>query len=351
MSIWNAIGGNAAAAAPWMRLLQQRGAGNPPYSTPGIGDDINRRRMGDGMPTVAPPMEGLPGAPAAAPDDRMFGGLVDPAPIKSMSPTLEETMPTDASALAGMAAPKMKGGGVFDRIGDFIGSDDGKAALFRAGAEMLSSGDIGRGMSAGAGWMDQQRIQRAREAQWQKEHALKEQGVNIDQQRADQSGLYQAAQIDDMAMDREIEVAKLQEAIRKAQAGEQLDTMEMLLLNRYREGQLNLGWAQNATSERNSVRDYSASVYGTDSANMRHGTVSADNRYSTDATNWRHVNPATPPMMTTWTQKDPDTGTTMSGKYPRPPAAAINRARANPAERDMFESTFGPGSWAMYIGG
>lgn len=265
-----------------------------------------------------------------------------PAPLETATPTAEDFGPAPA--------PKLKGNGVFDRIGDFIGSDDGRAALLRSGAETLRSGNIGSGIAAGAGWMDEQRMQRAKQAQWDQEHQLKAQGVDIDQQRADQSGMYQAAQIDDMALGREIDTAKLEEAIRKAKTGEQLDTMEMMLLDKYRSEQTGLGYARIQQDDVNNQRSTGASIYGTDSANMRHGSVSADQRYSVDGTNWRHNNPAQPKPFTTWTTKDAETGTTSSGQYPRPSSASINHGRANPALRSQFEQQYGPGSWAQFIG-
>lgn len=213
------------------------------------------------------------------------------APMATVVPTAEDIGP----------APKLQGNGVFDRIGAFLGSDDGRAALFRSGAETLRTGNIGAGLAAGAGWMDEQRLQRARQAQIDKENELRTRGVDIDQQRADQSGIYQAAQIDDMSARRSLDVAKLEEAIRKAQAGERLDTMEMLLLNKYREGELALGYQKDATAR----RGQDVTMRGQDIGWREHLTPSGSTVLTQDRTDDRYYNPPAPALTTTTTTKKP----------------------------------------------
>jgi hypothetical protein len=60
-----------------------------------------------------------------------------------------------------LAAPRT---GMLSRIGDFLHSDEGRAALLRSGAATLSSGNIGQGIQAGADFVDKRRHEREKAA-------------------------------------------------------------------------------------------------------------------------------------------------------------------------------------------
>lgn len=115
----------------------------------------------------------------SAPQATSFDGPVDfgrapisIAPSLTASPTITPNKP-----------------GFFDRIGDFIGSDEGKAALLRAGAEMLRSGSVGGGVMAGADFMDKRKAIAAEAQRDALDRAIRQQQVN-------QSGAYQQGSLD-----------------------------------------------------------------------------------------------------------------------------------------------------------
>lgn len=169
-----------------------------------------------------------------------------PQPASSISAIPQ--LPLDAGAPAIMppvdTAPiKPVGNGIFDRIGDFIGSDEGKGALLRSGAATIQGG-IGAGIAAGADWTDKRRMQKMQSDQFDQKHALDQQGVAIDQQRADSDALYKAGILEQKAVEAGIDVAKLNEAIRKNKSGEQLDALELQALDWYRKEQIRLGYAK-----------------------------------------------------------------------------------------------------------
>lgn len=184
-----------------------------------------------------------------------------------------------------------RGGGIFDRIGDFVNSDQGRGALLRSGAATLQGG-LGAGISAGANWMDQQKLAAADAAHKQRVFGLQQQGVAIDQQRADTDALYKAGQLEQEAVKSGIDISKLNETIRKNMAGERLDAEEMAIEVWAKKMGFAIDRASIAQREADSQRDYSASTYSTDSANRRHSTPSGSTVYSVDSANERFYNPS-----------------------------------------------------------
>lgn len=96
-----------------------------------------------------------------------------------------------SGALAGLkdnlapmpTVPKKRG--VFDRVGDFVGSDEGRAALFRAGATMLDGGSVGDGLMAGANMVDQRRAERIKQAENDRQFGLDQGRLGVAQKNAD----------------------------------------------------------------------------------------------------------------------------------------------------------------------
>ena len=181
---------------------------------------------------------------------------------------------TTAESLGG-PLPDVKKQGPLGRVGAFFGSDEGKAALFRAGATMLAGGNVGEGMLAGAGEVDRRKKEAVDAAHYDREMGQKDRGFDISQQGTDQTGLYQAGMLEDRGKQRIIDLLELQEAVRKNRTGEALTMREQDLVNNYNNQKIGLGHteedgrnsrnnADNAQSNTNNVRTTAASVYGTD---------------------------------------------------------------------------------------
>ena len=185
------------------------------------------------MQTVDVPASG--GAPVGA---SPFGRIEVNQPGAG-SPFNPATLQRSLGQIEGMTPEVKAGGGVFARIGDFLGSDEGRAALLRSGAATLQGG-LGAGIAAGAGFVDQRHREAAQQAERDRQFGLQSRGVDIKQQQADNQSMNVASQIRDRAIQQGIDVAKLDEARRKARAGEALDAQELASLNWYR--QVQAGW-------------------------------------------------------------------------------------------------------------
>lgn len=85
------------------------------------------------------------------------------------------TMPAPAGAAGPLAqaAPEKKGG-ILGGVKSFIGSDEGKATLIRAGARMLEDGNIGAGVGAGAEYYERRRLQDLQQEMQERALALQE---------------------------------------------------------------------------------------------------------------------------------------------------------------------------------
>jgi hypothetical protein len=197
----------AAAAAAGMQ--RQRGG---PLADPSAGPFAPQRPTGMGAP--APQMGGMP-EPAVA---RMGGPLAAPGDVSA-----------ELAARGGVAPAAHPKRGVFDRIGDFMGSDQGKAALLRAGAATMQGG-LGAGVMAGADYVDGQKKIARDEEHYSREMGQRDRGLDIQQQGTDQSGLYQAGQLQNSANAQMLDALELKEAIRKNQMGEVLTQRQQDIL-------------------------------------------------------------------------------------------------------------------------
>lgn len=212
-------------------------------SNPGLPGIISGYGGGTTNTPMQPPMyEGpVSATPSRGPSPAM-GGLLNevaamPAPA-TPSPTAPsvfamqpQDMPLSDAAmqtgfLAGQSMPSVKKPSVFDRIGDFINSPAGRQALIAsAGATM--QGGLGAGIQAGLGAYNQYGQQQAQIDAQNRRLDQGDRGLDIDQQRADVDALATDARIKNMAVQAGIDVAKLEEAIRKAKNGERLDELEL----------------------------------------------------------------------------------------------------------------------------
>jgi hypothetical protein len=198
------------------------------------------------------------------------GALIAPVPLgvpTEAAPIIApgQAQPADLSQLtAANPTPKR---GMFAGIGDFIRSDDGRAALLRSGAATLQGG-LGAGILAGAEEMDRRKAAGIASRRYADELGLKTASLGIDKQRADQEGEYRQGQVlatmagvkvdaDKAASTNEIARGKLEldraelaEAIRKNRNGEALTARQIDVL------------------ERNNIRTTDASRYGVDSARV-----------------------------------------------------------------------------------
>lgn len=100
--------------------------------------------------------------------------VVAPVPAPSPAPVPTTDMATVAAGLPGGDIKKPNG--LFDRIGDFLHSDEGRAALLRSGAATLQGG-LGAGIEAGANFVDKRRLEASAAAQAAAEFGLKKQEV------------------------------------------------------------------------------------------------------------------------------------------------------------------------------
>lgn len=259
-----------------MLAMGGRGGGGeqPPAPTPQIPRPIESFDPGPSSAAPAPPIAAPQPQPTGGPSPafmQAFGDMAGggSAPQPQARPPLQiaapmgplDTSGLDALArqpLPEVAAPRR---GPLAAIGDFVGSDEGKRALLRAGAHMLSTGDVGGGIMAGANDVDQQRAMAAASERDQRDYELRERGVD--------------AGILDRAAGRELEGQRimvdqleLAEAIRAARAGEALDARQLELLNAYRSAQLAVtARGQDITAE---------------TTRRGQDISSADRRYSTD---------------------------------------------------------------------
>jgi hypothetical protein len=174
----------------------------------------------------------------------------------------------DSAAIANALKRK----GVFDRIGDFVQSDEGRAALMRSAGATLQGG-LGAGIEAGTNFYDQRRAQAEDARRFGIEEALKGRGLDINQQTADQTGQYQQGQLG-------LGMGELEEKGRHNRAGEGLEQRQQDVTVR---GQ-NVGAkvqmrgqdvdrannvTSNATSRANNVEDNSTQRFGYSTTDKR----------------------------------------------------------------------------------
>jgi hypothetical protein len=256
-------------------------------------------------------IQGMPGpvmnaqATPARPPSPAMGGLMQdvaamPAAASPSMPSVFAAQPQDipmsdaamqTGFLAGQGMPSVKKPSVFDRIGEFINSPEGRMALIAsAGATM--QGGLGAGITAGLGAYNQYGQQQAQMDAQNRRLDQGDRGLEIDQQRADVDAVRADAQIKNLAVQAGLDVAKLQEAIRKNKSGEALDAAELEALQWYREQQVRLG-DQNAA----------LTASGQQIDIFKHTTPSASTAMTQDRTDNRYFNPPAPAITTTTSTK------------------------------------------------
>ena len=272
---------------------------------PGLPGIISGYGGGTTNTPMQPPMyEGpVSATPSRGPSPAM-GGLLNevaamPAPA-APSPTAPsvfamqpQDMPMSDAAMQtgflGANVPQVaKPKSVFEQ---FISSPQGiQALLASAGATM--QGGLGAGIQAGLGAYNQYGQQQAKVDAQNRRLDQGDRGLEIDQQRADVDALATDARIKNMAVQAGIDVAKLEEAIRKNKRGEALDAMELEALQWYRQNQIQIDQQR-----------IGATLRGQDIDWQKHNTPSASTVFAQQATDNRYFNPPAPAITTTTSTK------------------------------------------------
>ncbi|AYJ85782.1 hypothetical protein D3Y57_07085 [Sphingomonas paeninsulae] len=206
----------------------------------------------------------------------MLPGQSPQAPIASDAPMMgnwgDNPAVPDAPSIAptNMAPPvipnaHVSGNGIFDRIGDFVKSDEGRGALLRSGAATLNGG-LGAGIAAGANFVDQRHQDAAKQQQLTMENRLKQMGLGIQQQSVDQTGQYQDGQLELNGVGKANDIARTEETARHNKRAESLtgrgQDVQMYGHNVTRENAVD----SNNTSMRNTDVNSATSRYGSDNS-------------------------------------------------------------------------------------
>lgn len=151
-------------------LLKKRGAGGPLAIGAAPGEapvSLTADKL------VTPP-------PEQAPMGALKMGEIAPV---GLDPNMQLVDPTKSALDMG----KVLGGlpeiqqhhGMLSRIGDYLKSDEGRAALFRSGATTLASGNVGQGFLAGANMVDQRKSDRMAQSSAAAKAAFEEKKLNM----------------------------------------------------------------------------------------------------------------------------------------------------------------------------
>lgn len=266
---------------------------------PGLPGIISGYGGGTTNTPMQPPMyEGpVSATPARGPSPAMGGLLSEvaampaPAAPSPTAPSVFAMQPQDmpmsdagelTGALAGNGVPRIgKPKSVFEQ---FISSPQGiQALLASAGATM--QGGLGAGIQAGLGAYNQYGQQQAQMDAQNRRLDQGDRGLDIQQQDADVDAIDRNNRYQARLIELGIDVAKLEEAKRKAQAGERLDWAELKALEEDRRVRAELQIrGQNVTmrgqdvSRENNQRTVDATIRGQDAANWRAGEASANAR-------------------------------------------------------------------------
>lgn len=278
----------------------------------------------------------------------VFDGMGDPAPADG-----------PASLVRGLPDPKAESPGIFGAIGDFLSSDEGRAALLRSGAATMQGG-LGAGITAGANFVDTRHREGEDARRFDEQQALRDRGVGVDEfNAATRADLGQSNLMALLMRDRETGRHN------RNQEGNQRFSIATGERNNMRTNQTSRAnnTDTNATSERNNVRsntttargqdlDYQANTDNEAGRMTRHTTPSADTTLVQDRTDRRDAAGIGSRYRRQVTRVQQGSGgpERVTSDFPLPPAEAVAYLRANPASRQQFDDMYGPGAAAQVIG-
>lgn len=271
-------------------------------------------------------------------------------------------------------AAALKHQSLFDRMGSnissFLSSPEGRAELMRSGAATMTGG-LGAGVTAATNYADQRRHDAEGARRFDLESALKERGVNID--------AFRAATDADLGTGKlALEEGDLEERGRHNRAGEGLEARSQNVqkygidtgAQTQRRGQdvQRYGIDTDAATsrrgqdvgDRNSQRDYDASIYGSNMGYMASTARAAGIGSNQPRVSVATTQPARPGVNHFFAADEPPqpkVTTTVSspmapaGRFPPPPPEAIQALRDHPGLQAEFEGKYGPGSAMQFLGG
>lgn len=272
-SIFNATmsGGGPAQASVFS------GMGSPSTGSGIVGGNEPMPSFGPGMVIQGmsnPVMNAQPAptAPGTAPMPSVFAAQPQDIP---MSDAAMKTGFLGAQPMSPVSKPSF-----FDKIGDFVSSPAGvQALLASAGATM--QGGLGAGITAGLGAYNQYGQQQAQMDAQNRRLDQGDRGLEIDQQRADVDAIGTDAKIQNLAVQAGIDVAKLQEVIRKNKTRETLDEEELRIDAFFKQAGVDLRYLE----ERGRNARTGATI---EAANYRHETPSASTLVAQEGANYRN---------------------------------------------------------------
>lgn len=297
----------------------------------------------------------------------MIGSRLAPAifnPANPMAQSAQATAPEMDAQRAALSAgiANSTNPSLWDRIGAELHKPGVAAALFRGGAETLRNG-FGSGLAAMAGYMDDQRALATRGQQQAFDNDLATRAANLADLRQQQANDLEWAGVTNQAMG-------LDETARHNRAGEAIDAngqriqlhgidTQAATAQRGQTLDYSLGQQRVAQDDVNSQRSYGANIYGTNvgyAADMAK-TAAAGIGSKASAIPYTETKTKTPARNPWFGDATPATETTthvpmvVAPAAGAAPASAIAALRANPNLRGQFDTKYGAGSSAQYLGG
>lgn len=208
-------------------------------------------------------------AAARASENGGVDGLSVVAPQTSESLMADRPTPLDSpstSIIGGKANvvddSQTKGGGIFSRIGEFLGSDTGRATLLRAAGGAFEGGMAGA-IQAGTEYADQQQARDDTILQRKIDDGQQDRQLDLTERSQDIGAAESAARLQIAARNVGIAENRLQEAVRRNGADEEIRRLQQELQR----------WQvvyQEAERNSRNANTVNASIYATESANVRH---------------------------------------------------------------------------------